>query len=89
MKKTNRVLSQENRSAVNQIKKERINITFFKITEVLRFGLPKLLIFDRFYKVFDMAGCHVIHSEKPNAFLIIFDVILRFGLEIIKVRQAL
>ena len=28
-----------------------------------------------------MAGCHVIHSEKPNAFLIIWEVILRFGLE--------
>ena len=28
-----------------------------------------------------MAECHVIDSEKPNAFLIILEVILRFGLE--------
>ena len=28
-----------------------------------------------------MEETHVVHSEKPNAFLIILEVILRFGLE--------
>ena len=28
-----------------------------------------------------MAECHVVHSEKPNAFLIISGAILRFGLQ--------
>ena len=34
-----------------------------------------------FIRFFDMAGCHVVHSEKPNAFLIISGAILRFGLQ--------
>ncbi len=34
-------------------------------------------------RFFDMAECHVVYSEKPNAFLIklILDAILRFGLQ--------
>ncbi len=28
-----------------------------------------------------MVKCHVVYSEKPNAFLIIFEAILRFGLQ--------
>ena len=28
-----------------------------------------------------MAECHVVYSEKPNAFLIILEAILRFGLQ--------
>ena len=28
-----------------------------------------------------MVKCHVVYSEKPNAFLIILDAILRFGLQ--------
>ena len=34
-----------------------------------------------FIRFFDMAECHVVYSEKPNAFLIIFGAILRFGLQ--------
>ncbi len=34
-----------------------------------------------FIRLFDMAECHVVYSEKPNAFLIILEAILRFGLE--------
>ncbi len=34
-----------------------------------------------FIRFFDMAECHVVHSEKPNAFLIISGAILRFGLQ--------
>ena len=44
-------------------------------------GLSKVFIFDRFYKVFDMAEYHVVYSEKPNAFLIIFEANLRVGLQ--------
>ncbi len=34
-----------------------------------------------FIRYFVMAECHVVYSEKPNAFLIILEVILRFGLQ--------
>ena len=34
-----------------------------------------------FIRFFDMAECHVVYSEKPNAFLIISEAILRFGLQ--------
>ena len=34
-----------------------------------------------FIRLFDTAECHVVHSEKPNAFLIILEAILRFGLQ--------
>ena len=34
-----------------------------------------------FIRFFDMAECHVVYSGKPNAFLIIVDSILRFGLQ--------
>ena len=42
-------------------------------------GTSKSSIFRQVYKVFDMAECHVIHSEKPNAFLIILEAFVRFG----------
>ena len=34
-----------------------------------------------FIRFCDMAGRHVVYSEKPNAFLIILGAILRFGLQ--------
>ena len=34
-----------------------------------------------FIRFFDMAECHVVYSEKPNAFLIILEAFLRFGLQ--------
>ena len=34
-----------------------------------------------FIRFSDMVGCHVVHSEKPNAFLIILEAILRLGLQ--------
>ncbi len=34
-----------------------------------------------FIRFFDMAETHVVHSEKPNDFLIILEAFLRFGLE--------
>ena len=34
-----------------------------------------------FIRFCDMAKCHVVYSEKPNAFLIILEAILRFGLQ--------
>ncbi len=39
----------------------------------LSFGHPEFRCFDRFYKVFDMAGCHVRFIYKRNAFLIILE----------------
>ncbi len=34
-----------------------------------------------FIRVFDMAECHAVYSEKRNAFLIIVGIILRFRLQ--------
>ena len=34
-----------------------------------------------FIRYFVMAECHVVYSEKPNAFLIILEAILRFGFQ--------
>ena len=34
-----------------------------------------------FIRFFDRAGCRVVYSEKPNAFLIILDAFLRLGLQ--------
>ena len=39
---------------------------------ILSSGPLKISIFDRFYKVFDMAESHSVYSEKPNAFCMIF-----------------
>ena len=34
-----------------------------------------------FIRFSDTAECHVVYSENPNAFLIILEAILRFGLQ--------
>ena len=47
------------------------------------------LIFDRFYKVFDMTECHVRFIYNTNAFLFILGIILGFGPKTINKRQVL
>ena len=44
-------------------------------------GHSEVVISTGFIRFFDMAECHVVYSEKPNAFLIILEAILRFGLQ--------
>ncbi len=44
-------------------------------------GSPKHQFSTGFIRFFDTAECHVVYSEKPNAFLIILEAILRFGLQ--------
>ena len=34
-----------------------------------------------FIRFCDMMKCHVVYSEKPNAFLMMLEAILRFGLQ--------
>ena len=34
-----------------------------------------------FIRFCDMADCHVIYSEKPNAFLMILEAVFAFGLK--------
>ena len=55
-----------------------IGVSIMRISE---FPAPQQSSFSTgFIRFFDMAGRHVIHSEKPNAFLIILEVFLRFWL---------
>ncbi len=42
-----------------------------------------------FIRFLDMAECHVVYSEKPNAFLIISGALLRFDSKMIKIQQGL
>ena len=44
-------------------------------------SIPKPPFSTGFIRFFDMAETHVIYSENPNAFWIILEAILRFGLE--------
>ena len=44
-------------------------------------GLPKHQFSTGFTRVCDSAGCHVSFIYKPNAFLIILEPLLRFGLK--------
>ena len=46
-----------------------------------KLGVQKHQFSTGFIRFFNMVKCHVVYSEKPNAFLIILEAILRFGLQ--------
>ena len=49
---------------------------------MIRKGVPETPISTGLIRFSDMAECHVVYSEKPNAILFILDAFLRFGPQI-------